>query len=99
MSRKGCEAAPGFQLRRQYCRGRCAALSRHKAAPTGDRVYGDRQARQSLDLDSGHDRNRCRTSINLCRYSRFGCKKKLYSRIRQPTRRQTTQKTCLSRAS
>ncbi len=35
MSRKGREAAPHFQLRRDYRRGRFAALSRHKAAPTG----------------------------------------------------------------
>ncbi|WP_144174860.1 phosphatase PAP2/dual specificity phosphatase family protein [Pseudomonas sp. Kh13] len=35
VSRKGCEAAPGFQLRSRYCWVRFAALSRHKAAPTG----------------------------------------------------------------
>ncbi|OUS87833.1 hypothetical protein CBP05_02760 [Pseudomonas putida] len=33
-SRKGCTAAPGFQRRCKQCRGRFAALSRHKAAPT-----------------------------------------------------------------
>ncbi|PMY77947.1 hypothetical protein C1X72_27990 [Pseudomonas sp. FW306-2-2C-D06B] len=33
-SRKGCTAAPGFQLRRLNCRGRFAALPRRKAAPT-----------------------------------------------------------------
>ncbi|TXI05078.1 MAG: hypothetical protein E6Q70_11525 [Pseudomonas monteilii] len=35
MSRKGCAAAPGFPRRCINCRGCCAALSRHKAAPTG----------------------------------------------------------------
>ncbi|PJI75471.1 hypothetical protein CSW00_03070 [Pseudomonas asiatica] len=34
VSRKGCAAAPGYRLRSMHCRGRCAALSRHKAAPT-----------------------------------------------------------------
>ena len=35
MSRKGRAAAPGFQLHLENCLGRVAALSRHKAAPTG----------------------------------------------------------------
>ncbi len=35
MSRKGRSAAPGFQPRTENCRGRFAALSRRKAAPTG----------------------------------------------------------------
>ncbi|PYC26178.1 hypothetical protein DMX06_05780 [Pseudomonas mosselii] len=35
MSRKGCAAAPGFQRSRKDRRGRFAALSRRKAAPTG----------------------------------------------------------------
>ncbi|PYB95898.1 hypothetical protein DMX12_20900 [Pseudomonas sp. MB-090624] len=43
VSRKGCAAAPGFQLRVKDCRGRCAALSRHKAAPTSDRASLQRQ--------------------------------------------------------
>ncbi|NIF25562.1 hypothetical protein F3J44_04100 [Pantoea sp. Tr-811] len=33
-SRKGRAAAPDSQLRSELCRGRFAALSRHKAAPT-----------------------------------------------------------------
>jgi hypothetical protein len=53
----------------------------------------------SADTRSGPtDRNRCRTSINPCRNSRFGCNKRLNSRIRPPARRQTTQKTALPRA-
>ncbi|PYC27788.1 hypothetical protein DMX06_02450 [Pseudomonas mosselii] len=35
VSRKGCEAAPGFQRLCTDRRGRFAALSRHEAAPTG----------------------------------------------------------------
>ncbi|PJX10427.1 hypothetical protein CQW32_10665 [Pseudomonas putida] len=35
VSRKGRKAAPEFQLLSLYCRGCFAALSRHKAAPTG----------------------------------------------------------------
>ncbi|PJI72533.1 hypothetical protein CSW00_18135 [Pseudomonas asiatica] len=38
MSRKGCKADPGFQRRCTNCWGCFAALSRHKAAPTADRV-------------------------------------------------------------
>ncbi|PYC11241.1 hypothetical protein DMX06_25695 [Pseudomonas mosselii] len=34
VSRKGCAAAPGFQCCCKERRGRFAALSRHKAAPT-----------------------------------------------------------------
>ncbi|AYN12183.1 hypothetical protein CHN49_20930 [Pseudomonas putida] len=34
VSRMGCEAPLGSQLRCRYCRGRFAALSRHKAAST-----------------------------------------------------------------
>ncbi|PYB97630.1 hypothetical protein DMX12_18165 [Pseudomonas sp. MB-090624] len=37
VSRKGRAAAPGFQQRFINCWGRFAALSRHKAAPTGAR--------------------------------------------------------------
>ncbi|RFQ04200.1 hypothetical protein D0O09_07385 [Pseudomonas putida] len=37
VSRKCCKAAPGLQRRCINCRGRFAALSRHKAAPTGYR--------------------------------------------------------------
>ena len=38
MPRKGCAAAPGFQRQCRKCRGRFAALSRRKAAPTGKGV-------------------------------------------------------------
>ncbi|WP_063913423.1 phosphatase PAP2/dual specificity phosphatase family protein [Pseudomonas sp. p21] len=40
VSRKDCEAAPDFRLRSRYCWGRFAALSRHKAAPTGSASAG-----------------------------------------------------------
>ncbi|PMY78075.1 hypothetical protein C1X72_27350 [Pseudomonas sp. FW306-2-2C-D06B] len=35
MPRKGCTAAPAIPAAPLIPRGRCAALSRHKAAPTG----------------------------------------------------------------
>ncbi|PJI71433.1 hypothetical protein CXG50_20610 [Pseudomonas plecoglossicida] len=47
VSRKGCAAAPDLQLRREDCRGRFAALSRHKAAPTGKRAGLQVSARQT----------------------------------------------------
>ncbi|OUM26246.1 hypothetical protein B8W72_23770 [Pseudomonas putida] len=34
VSRKGCKAAPATSALQQQSRGRSAALSRHKAAPT-----------------------------------------------------------------
>ncbi|PYC18902.1 hypothetical protein DMX06_16685 [Pseudomonas mosselii] len=36
VSRKGCVAAPAIDASTLKSRGRCAPLSRHKAAPTGN---------------------------------------------------------------
>ncbi|UPK88650.1 hypothetical protein E5221_28450 [Pseudomonas sp. A2] len=48
VSRKGCEAAPGFSRRCTNCWGCFAALSRHKAAPTGTAsTWPEQQAQKS----------------------------------------------------
>ena len=50
VSRKGREAAQGFQLRSRNCRGCSAALSRRKAAPTTIASALDYQCFATLDL-------------------------------------------------
>ena len=47
MSRKGRRAAPGIKHQCTNCWGRFAALSRHKAAPTGGRARSDRDQLRS----------------------------------------------------
>ncbi|UPK86680.1 hypothetical protein E5221_17560 [Pseudomonas sp. A2] len=50
VSRKGCAAAPAISALRLNSRGCCAALSRHKAAPTRARPQADAQNRAVLTV-------------------------------------------------
>ncbi|PLU86795.1 hypothetical protein CXG45_02505 [Pseudomonas plecoglossicida] len=62
MSRKGCAAAPGFQRRCTNCRGCFAALSRHKAAPTGS------ASAEGVSDSAGPSLHRCKdptASLNI----------------------------------
>ncbi|PYC23854.1 hypothetical protein DMX06_08415 [Pseudomonas mosselii] len=61
VSRKGCKAAPGSQRCCKDRRGRFAALSRHKAAPTGWRST----CRSGFSRE--HRRSRCHPPSRLPR--------------------------------